>query len=179
MHEVRVHTLDLRGGTIVLDGKHFRFLARHELTQAGLHYANEVPDHPQLVHVETHALPSLDLLISRFTHRPGSPSAPRFYLDMASVQPGEAVWTTRDLYLDVVIETGGTPRLLDADEYAEAVLEGHLSPDEQRRALLSASRAVNGLFAHGDLDAWLASLGVRLAWWGPGERASADPTLPR
>ena len=85
---------------------------------------------------------------------------------MASVQTGPDVWTMRDLYLDVSISKEGIPRLLDADEYAEAVLEGHLTLDEQRRALLSAERVINGLFAHGnDLDAWLTSLGIRLDWW--------------
>ena len=45
-------------------------------------------------------------------------------------------------------------------------MEGHLTPDEQRRALLSAERVINGLFAHGnDLDAWLTSLGIWLDWW--------------
>ena len=72
----------------------------------------------------------------------------------------------RDLYLDVIVQADGAPELADADEYAQAVLEGHLTPDEQRRALLSAERVVNGLFAHGnDLDAWLASLDIRLDWW--------------
>ena len=72
----------------------------------------------------------------------------------------------RDLYLDVIVQADGAPELADADEYAQAVLEGHLTPDEQRRALLSAERVVKGLFAHGnDLDAWLASLDIRLDWW--------------
>ena len=72
----------------------------------------------------------------------------------------------RDLHLDISISKEGIPRLLDADKYAEAVLEGHLTPNEQRRAPLSAERVMNGLFAHGnDLDAWLASLDIRLDWW--------------
>jgi uncharacterized protein len=74
----------------------------------------------------------------------------------------------RDLYLDVVVQQNGVPLLWDTDEYAEAVLEGHLTPDEQRRALLSAERVVNGLFAHGNsLKIWLASLDIHLDWWTP------------
>ena len=166
MHPVRVHTLNLTERSKLLDGSHFRQLTRLEHTSYGLHYANDVPDHPHLIHVETHLLPTLDLMVSHFTQRPDTPYPSRFYCDMASVQTGPEVWTMRDLYLDVSISKEGIPRLLDADEYAEAVLEGHLTPDEQRRALASAERVVNGLFAHGnDLDAWLTSLDIRLDWW--------------
>lgn len=116
---------------------------------------------------EAYILPGQDIVISRFDPTGRSDRIPpRFYIDMAAIHPGPEVWTMRDLYLDVSISKEGIPRLLDADEYAEAVLEGHLTPDEQRRALLSAERVINGLFAHGnDLDAWLASLDIRLDWW--------------
>ncbi len=113
-------------------------------------------------------LPALDLVVTNFTSHPGCPGHSRYYIDMATVQPDPEVWTVRDLYLDVVILPDGTPKLHDVDEYAEAVFEGHLTPDEQRRALLSAERVVNGLFAHNnDLDAWLASLNIHLKWWKP------------
>ena len=107
-------------------------------------------------------------MVSQFFQHPGVEIPDHLYLDMASIQPGPKVWTVRDLYLDVAFRPHGVPRLLDADEYAEAVLEGHLTPDEQRRALLSAAQVVNGLFAHGnDLGAWLASLNIHLDWWTP------------
>ena len=167
-------------GEILLDSHHHRRLTGQELTSAGFHYANDVPDHPKLIHVETHLLPTLDLAVTRFVYRPEVPAPPRFYIDMAAIEPGPDFWTVRDLYLDVVVSSGGTPKLLDSDEYAEAVFEGHLTPDEQRRALFSAERVVNGLFAHGHrLEAWLASLDIHLDWWtapqttgGPGQRGT-------
>ena len=116
---------------------------------------------------EAWILPGLDLVISRFDPQGRRDRVPPlFYIDMASIEPGPEVWTVRDLYLDVIVHADGKPELVDNDEYAEAVLEGHLSADEQRRALLSAERVVNGLFAHGnDLGAWLASLNIHLDWW--------------
>ena len=165
MHGVRVHTLDLSRGTLVLDGQYLQQVERIAQTAYGLRYSNVIPDHPQLVHVEAHLIPALDTVVSWFTRR--TPAESHLYLDMASIETGPEVWTIRDLYLDVTVEADGTPRLEDEDEYAEAVLEGYLTPDEQRRALSSAARVVNGLFAHGnDLAAWLASLGIRLEWWG-------------
>ena len=71
-----------------LDGSHFRKLTRLEYTSYGLHYANNVPDHPHLIHIETHLLPTLDLMVSHFTHRPDTLYPSRFYCDMASVQTG-------------------------------------------------------------------------------------------
>jgi predicted RNA-binding protein associated with RNAse of E/G family len=173
VHPVRVHTLDLAANSILLDGTRFRTLERAELTPHGLHYANDVPDHPQLQHVETHLIPGLDLMVSQFVPHPGMELPERLYLDMASIEVGPETWTMHDPYLDVAFRPHGVPRLLDADEYAEAVLEGHLTPDEQRRALLSAERVVNGLFAHGNsLQDWLASLSIRLDWWRPLDTAA-------
>ena len=132
----------------------------------GLHLQRPMPGHPDLSHQEAHLLPALDLVVTRFTPHPGCPEHSQFYIDISTVQPGLEVWTVRDLYLDVIILPDGTPRLHDVDEYAEAVLESHLTPDEQRHVLLSAERVVNGLFAHrNDLDAWLASLDIHLDWW--------------
>jgi uncharacterized protein len=168
MHPVRVHTVNLSEKTKLLDSKYLRPLLRLEHTPHGLHYANDVPDHPHLLHVESHVLPTLDLMVSFFTEREGGPYPPRFYCDMASIEAGPEIWTVRDLYLDVSVCPGHSPELLDMAEYAEAVLEGHLTPDEQRRALLSAERVVNGLFAHNnDLEVWLASLNIHLNWWTP------------
>ena len=168
IHPVRVHTVNVSAKTKLLDGQHVRALSRVETTPYGLHYANDVPDHPYLTQVEAHLIPALDLVVSHFTDRPNSPHPSRFYIDMASVTAENDFWTIRDLYLDVVVGLDGTPRLHDADEYAAAILEGHLTPGEITRAVLSAERVLNGLFAHGnELDAWLASVGVRLDWWTP------------
>ncbi|MGY2893531.1 DUF402 domain-containing protein [Deinococcus sp. UYEF24] len=143
-------------------------IGRSELTANGLHLARPMPGHPTIAAQEAHLLPGLDLVVTHFTARPGCPEHSQFYIDMATINASADIWTVRDLYLDVVIEAGGTPRLVDGDEYAEAVLEGHLTPHEQRRALLSAAHVVNGLFAYGNnLQDWLASLNIHLEWWTP------------
>ena len=143
-------------------------IGRSELGRNGLHLARPMPGHPTVEAQEAHLLPALDLVVTHFTARPGCPEHSRFYIDMATVEPGPEVWTVYDLYLDVIVKPDGVPVLWDVDEYAEAVLEGHLTPDEQRRALLSAERVVNGLFAHrNSLQDWLASLNIHPEWWTP------------
>ena len=166
MHPVREWTISLSG---LPDDPNAWAVSRLELGPGSLHLTTPMPERFFWAEREAHILPSLDLVISRFVSYGRSERIPpRRYVDMAAIETGPQAWTVRDLYLDVEIRADGTPYLLDEDEYAEAVLEGHLTPDEQRRALLSAARVVNGLFAHGnDLDAWLASLGIHLEWWTP------------
>ena len=169
MHSVKVSRFDLRARTHEVGGSGTYPVERLDATPHGLHVQRPMPGHPTLAAQEAWLLPALDLVATRFTPRPGCPEHSRFYLDMASIEPGPDLWTARDLYLDVVVRPNGVPVLWDVDEYAEAVQEGHLTPEEQRRALMSAARVVNGLFAHGnDLQAWLGSLGVGLAWWTAG-----------
>jgi uncharacterized protein len=169
MHPPKVSTFDLEARTHTISGQNEYPLGRAEVTDHGLHFQRRMPGHPTLGAQEAHLLPELDLVVTRFTPLPGCPPHSRFYIDVASVErPAADVWTVRDLYLDVVVQQSGVPLLWDGDEYTEAVLEGHLTPDEQRRALLSAERVVNGLFAHGNnLEAWLASLNIHLDWWTP------------
>ncbi len=175
MHPVKVSRLDLNAMTHEIGGVGRYSIGRSEVTQHGLHLWRSMPGHSTLEAQEAHFLPVLDLVVTRFTAHPGCPEHSRFYLDVGSIEPGPEIWTVRDLYLDVVVQTSGVPILVDGDEYAEAVLEGHLTPDEQRRALLSAARAVNGLFAHGnDLERWLESLNIHLDWW-----TARGSTLPR
>jgi len=165
MHAPKVSTFDLTAMTHAITGLDTYPVARAERTAHGLHVQRPMPGHPTLAAQEVHVLPGLDLVVTHFTPRPGHPPHSRAYLDMASVQATETVWTVRDLYLDVIVQPDGVPVLVDEDEYAEAVLEGHITPDEQRRALRSAARVVNGLYRHGTLEAWLETLGVQLHWW--------------
>ena len=166
MHPVKVSRLDLNAMTHEIGGVGRYPIGRSEVARHGLHLWRSMPGHPTLKAQEAHLLPALDLVVTRFIAHPGCPEHSRFYLDMGCIEPGPELWTVRDLYLDVIVQTSGVPILWDEDEYAEAVLEGHLTPGEQTRALLSAARVVNGLFAHGnDLELWLASLGIHLEWW--------------
>lgn len=50
------------------------------------------------------------------------------------------VWHTTDLYLDVWVSADGTARLLDEDEFEEAVARGQLDEDTARRAREEADR---------------------------------------
>ncbi len=163
MHPVREWTISVSGFP---DSPDAWPVGRLELGSDSLHLTTPMPERFDWAEREAYILPSLDLVVSRFVPRSDSGRVPpRAYIDMASVKIGPERWTMRDLYLDVIVQPDGVPVLVDEDEYAEAVLEGHLTPDEQRRALQSAARVVNGLYRHGTLEAWLETLSVQLDWW--------------
>lgn len=53
-------------------------------------------------------------------------------------------WRTTDLFLDVLLEPGRKPRMLDEEELAEAVRRGWLGASEARRAEAEAERLIEG-----------------------------------
>ena len=53
-------------------------------------------------------------------------------------------WHTTDLFLDVFVTPDGKPHVLDRDEFAEAVREGWLEPEQAQRAEAEAERLLEG-----------------------------------
>ena len=111
--------------------------------------------------MERHVLPDLGLLVNRYTGTDWI-ARTRYSVDIASIPPGETVWITRDLYLDLVIDTDGKATILDTEEYLAAVEEHLLGAQEGAHALNALHRLVNGVLAHGTLEVWLADEGVIL-----------------
>lgn len=123
--------------------------------------------HPQLWAREGHVLPKLGVEVSRFgyreAYRPENPFD--YYVDVISVPEQGGLWTVRDLYLDVLVYEGERVKILDTDEYLEALKEGHFLAGEAAHALEKAHAFVNGLAQRGyELDAFLQAEGVTLTW---------------
>jgi Protein of unknown function (DUF402) len=58
------------------------------------------------------------------------PGPVTWYVDLSRVTAGPGSVTVRDLYIDVLVPTDGRhQRLLDLDEFADAMQAGHLGPD--------------------------------------------------
>lgn len=166
MHPVRTETLDLVGRTHTLtqgSASATYPLEWVERTASGLHFGRAFRDHPQISSMECHVLPDLGLLINRYTGTDWM-ARTQYDVDIASILPGETQWVTRDLYLDLVIHIDGKATILDTEEYLAAVEEHLLGAQEAAQALSALHRLVNGVLAHGTLEAWLADEGVTLTW---------------
>ena len=75
------------------------------------------------------------------------------------------MWTTRDLYIDLICRTGSPTEVLDVDELVAAAAAGFITPEEAEDAIEATLRAVAGITRNED-DAmqWLRTLGVELTW---------------
>ena len=120
-----------------------------------------------ITHHFSQVLPSLNLLVTHFNWHSEHPLGNYdYYIDIVGeVEQGEEVWTVRDLYLDVLVFEGKRAKVLDTDEYLQAVDAGHFRPGERDLALERTHWLVNGLGEHGyHLDPFLAQQGVYLDW---------------
>ena len=137
----------------------------------GLLFKHPVENNKHVSHFATQVLPRLNLQITRFTWRNGDHpyGAYDYYIDIVGeVEQGDEVWTVRDLYLDVLIFEGRWAKIVDTDDYLQALGAGHFRPGERELTLERTHWLVNQLGEHGyHLDPFLAQHGVRLDWTEP------------
>ncbi len=78
---------------------------------------------------------------------------------------GESCWTSRDLYLDIVVLEGRGAHIADTDEFLAAQAEGLLTQTEVAYALNAAHALLNGLAKHAySLRGYLKTQGLALTW---------------
>ena len=81
--------------------------------------------HPHIAYMEAYLLPALGIQVNRWQHHPGSEYAwYDFYVDVMTFETEETYWTSRDLYLDVVVVEGKAAYIADTDEFLAAQAEG-------------------------------------------------------
>ena len=131
----------------------------------GLYLARPTPGRKQFHYLESWLLPSLGLRATVFHFNPGHERDHDYYLDVGEYTPGPSVWRSEDHYLDLEVRTGRGADLADVDELLDAVRYRLLRPKVAEQAVRRAMHAVDGLARNDyDLNAWLASNGMRLAW---------------
>jgi uncharacterized protein len=165
IHPPKIETFDVAAGTNT-DPKGFvRDVDVYREGPHGLYLSRPMPGHPTLAHLRSWLLPGLGLRVTDFTWHPGHARLQDWYLDVVTVTRDGTTWWTEDHYVDLVVTTGERTEVLDLDELALAVAGGLLSPEAAERALVVSHATLAGLVAHGhDLDRWLASRDVVLAW---------------
>ena len=100
-----------------------------------------------------------------FHFREGIASPQDYYLDVADIAVAGGVWTTRDLYIDLICRTGNPVEVVDIDELAVAASVGFITPEEAEHTIEATLHAVEGITRNGDdAMAWLRTLGIELTW---------------
>lgn len=165
IHPPKVELFDLVAMTNTDPKRQVRAVDEYRLAEHGLYMSRAVVGHPKLKHFESWLLPSHGLRVTKQSWWPGHERDFDFYVDVVRVQPGEQVWQTVDLYLDLLVRTGREVEVLDTDELMTAVRLGVLGAQDAQAALEDTYRAVAGIAAHGyDIQRWLAAEGVELTW---------------
>lgn len=164
LHPVKQETFNT-SDRINIDPKgHLRAVDSYHLTDFGLYMARGA-NHPRFGYLESWLLPKLGLRANIFHFREGVDERQDFYFDIAEINIDGCVWSTRDLYVDLVSVTGEPIDVLDIDELAAATSAGFITAEDAERAIDSTLNAVEGITRHQD-DAmqWLRTLGIELTW---------------
>lgn len=165
MHPPKRETFDLLARTNTDPKGIVRDVEEYRLEPWGLYMARPTPGRPQFHYLESWLLPDLGLRASVFHFNSGYERDQDFYLDIVRITAGPDRWESEDHYVDLVVRTGVGTEVTDVDELLTAHDAGLLDGPTAESALRTAFSAVAGLAAHGhDLNAWLASTGVRLTW---------------
>lgn len=165
MHPPKRETFDILARTNTDPKGIVRDVEEYRLEPWGLYMARPTPGRPQFHYLESWLLPDLGLRASVFHFNPGYERDQDFYLDIGRITAGPDVWVSEDHYIDLVVRTGVETEVTDVNELLEAHDAGLLDGPTAESALRTAFSAVAGLAAHGhDVNAWLASTGVRLTW---------------
>lgn len=165
VHPPKIETFDVPAMANV-DPKGFvRPVEEYRVEPFGLYMARPMVDRADLAYRETWLLPELDLAVTDWYRHPGHEVDHDLYLDVALVRPGERTWQLVDLYVDIELRTGHGLAVRDTDELLAALGDGLINRATAQRALDATYRTVEALAAYGyDLAAWLADLGIELAW---------------
>lgn len=164
LHPVKQETFNTTDN-INVDPKGFqREVDTYRVTDFGLYMARGA-NHPRFGYLESWLLPELGLRANIFHFREGVDVHQDFYIDVADIDVDGDVWTTRDLYVDLVSTSGEPVDVLDIDELAAATSNGLISAEEAERAMERTLTAVEGITRYGDdVMSWLRTLGMDLTW---------------
>ena len=156
MHAPKVSYYDLQAETHTVSSGPYP-VDRYEQRDGWLYLTRPFVGHPHIASMEAYLLPALGLQVNRWGHHPGSAYAwYDFYVDVMTFEVGETCWTSRDLYLDVVVVEGRAAYVADTDEFLQAQAEGLLTAEEADAGLTAAHNLLNGLGECGySLRAWL------------------------
>lgn len=174
MHPPKIQTFDVPAGVNV-DNKGFRrTVSEYRVAPFGLYMSRAIVGRPSSRWLESWLLPELGLCASKWVWNDGHAREQDVYLDIAVIERQGGLWRMTDLYLDVIVLTGCWTRVLDVDEFVEAVALGLLDPEQAEYAIRRLNDTVAALARHGnDFDAWLATRGITLSWAAEPGRAPA------
>ena len=164
LHPIKEETFDTTDRVNVDPKGYLREVDTYRVTDFGLYMARGA-NHPKFGYLESWLLPQLGLRANIFHFREGVNQRQDYYFDVADINVDGAVWSTRDLYVDLISVTGEPIDVQDIDELAAATSAGLITAEDAERAIDTTLTAVEGITRHQDDPMkWLRTLGIELTW---------------
>jgi len=174
LHPIKEETFDTTDRVNVDPKGYLREVDTYRVTDFGLYMARGA-NHPKFGYLESWLLPQLGLRANIFHFREGVNQRQDYYFDVADINVDGAVWSTRDLYVDLISVTGEPIDVQDIDELAAATSAGLITAEDAERAIDTTLTAVEGITRHQDDPMrWLRTLGIELTWADSVELVPAD-----
>jgi predicted RNA-binding protein associated with RNAse of E/G family len=131
------------------DGRWYA-LDRLATTDSGLYYARPVAGSDHFHYHERWLLPDHTWSVSRFTfHDHLREGRVDWYIEMDAIEAKDGRWRVSDGYLDVAVWEGSRYEVWDADELADGLRDGEISPEEAIAALHALHRLATCLSKNG------------------------------
>lgn len=164
LHPIKEETFDTTDRVNVDPKGYLREVDTFRVTDFGLYMARGA-NHPKFGYLESWLLPQLGLRANIFHFREGVEQRQDYYFDVADINVNGSVWSTRDLYVDLISVTGEPIDVQDIDELAAATSAGLITAEDAERAIDTTLTAVEGITRHQDDPMkWLRTLGIELTW---------------
>lgn len=164
LHPVKKETFNTTEHVNVDPKGYLREVDTYKITDFGLYMARGA-NHPKFGYLESWLLPQLGLRANIFHFRDGVEERQDFYIDVAEIDRNGDVWTTRDLYVDLISNTGEPIDVQDIDELSAATSAGLITAEEAEKAIDATLTAVEGITRYGDnAMERLRALGMELTW---------------
>ena len=164
LHPIKEETFDTTDRVNVDPKGYHREVDTFRVTDFGLYMARGA-NHPKFGYLESWLLPQLGLRANIFHFREGVEQRQDYYFDVADINVNGSVWSTRDLYVDLISVTGEPIDVQDIDELAAATSAGLITAEDAERAIDTTLTAVEGITRHQDDPMkWLRTLGIDLTW---------------
>jgi len=174
LHPIKEETFDTTDRVNVDPKGYLREVDTYRVTDFGLYMARGA-NHPKFGYLESWLLPQLGLRANIFHFREGVNQRQDYYFDVADINVDGAVWSTRDLYVDLISVTGEPIDVQDIDELAAATSAGLITAEDAERAIDTTLTAVEGITRHQDDPMrWLRTLGIELTWTDSVELVPAE-----
>ncbi|MHA2788637.1 DUF402 domain-containing protein [Corynebacterium sp. S7] len=168
LHPVKQETFDTTAKTNTDPKGFLRQVDTFRITDFGLYMARGA-NHQSFGYLESWLLPKLNLRANIFHFREGKQPEnypdQEFYFDVAEINVNGCVWSTRDLYVDLISTTGEPIGVEDIDELAAATSAGLITAETAERAIETTLAVVEGITRHNDdAMAWLRAQDINLTW---------------